>query len=203
MPKPRSAARSSRHDDAGHRTRTRRRALGTHRRPRPDPRRDCSRLHRSDLGDRPTRHHHLGRCRLAIVRQLDHRPRPQRRLAAPGQPSTHRALQALARHPREPARPTTQEDRRSIFACRRCASSSNDSSNGTTPTPRHATRSCGPTCPRWTNRCRSSSTTTKPPSSWPPPSDSTRNDDSSSSCWREPGCASPSSVSSPTTPSSP
>ena len=40
-------------------------------------------------------------------------------------------------------------------------------------------------------------------SSWPPPSDSTRNDDSSSNCSLAPGCESPSSVSSPTTPSSP
>ena len=44
--------------------------------------------------------------------------------------------------------------------------------------PDHGTRSCGPTSPKWTSRCRSSSTTTKPPSSWPPPSDSIRNDDS-------------------------
>ena len=52
MLKLRSAARSWRHDDAGHRTRARRRALGAHRRSRPGPRCDRSRLHRSDLGDR-------------------------------------------------------------------------------------------------------------------------------------------------------
>ena len=74
---------------------------------------------------------------------------------------------------------------------------SSDSSNGTIPTPLCGTRSCGPTCPNSTSRCRSSSTTTKPPSSWLPPRDSIRNADSWSRCWRAPGCASPSSASSP------
>lgn len=50
---------------------------------------------------------------------------------------------------------------------------------------------------------RSSSTTTRPPSSWPPPSDSIRNDAWWSRCSPGPGCARPSSASSPTTPSSP
>jgi site-specific recombinase XerD len=76
MPKPRSAARSWRHDDAAieHEPVDERWArIADH---APILAATCSRLHRSDLGDRPTRHHHLGRCRLRLFASwiIDHDP---------------------------------------------------------------------------------------------------------------------------------
>ncbi len=74
-----------------------------HRRARPGARVDVSGLRRPDLGDRATVDREGRRLGLADLLGLADRARPERDRVRSDRASTHRAVQALARHTREPA----------------------------------------------------------------------------------------------------
>ena len=99
-----------RHDDARHRSRTGRSALGADHRPRPGAGRDLPALPRPDRCVGAPQHRQLRRHRPAPLRQLAHRPRPDNDVVGQREPRPHRGLQAVARQPREHLWREAEED---------------------------------------------------------------------------------------------